>query len=98
MTRKNRIITLIDFSDNSESLIKFSSEFSGIIGSTIVFVHKATGVSPTLADPDIKKQILDTRKEEALDNLKALAKKFFLREGEFLVSTKDILTILDDLK
>ncbi|HZJ36660.1 MAG TPA: universal stress protein [Gillisia sp.] len=98
MTRKNRIITHIDFSDNSESLIKFSSEFSEIIGSKIVFVHKVSGVSPTLTDPDIKKQILDTRKEEALDNLKALTKKYFFRDSEFLVSDKDILTILDDLK
>jgi nucleotide-binding universal stress UspA family protein len=98
MTRKNRIITHIDFSDNSESLIKFSSEFSEIIGSTIIFVHKVPGVSPTLTDPDIKKQIIDTRKEEALDNLKALAKKYFFRNGEFLVTDKDILTILDDLK
>jgi len=98
MTRKNRIITLIDFSDNSETLIKFSSEFSKIIDSTVVFVHKVPGLSPALTDADIKKQEIDIEKEEAQDQLKALAKKYFFRNGEFLVSEKDILTILDDLK
>jgi len=98
MTRKNRIITLIDFSDNSETLIKFSSEFSRIIDSTIVFVHKVPGLSPTLADEDIKKQIIEVEKEEAQDQLKALTKKYFFRDGEFLVSEKPVLEILEDLK
>ena len=98
MTRKNRIIALIDFSDNSETLIKFSSEFSRIIDSTVVFVHKVPGLSPRLEDADIKKQIIDIDKEEALDQLEALAKKYFFRNGEFLVSEKDILTILEELK
>lgn len=98
MTRKNRIITLIDFSDNSETLIKFSSEFSRIIDSTVVFVHKVAGLFPALADADIKKQIIDIEKEEALDQLKALTKKYFFRDGDFLVSEKAILTILEELK
>ena len=98
MTRKNRIITLIDFSDNSETLIKFSAEFSGIIDATVVFVHKVPGLSPAMADADIKKQIIELEKEEAQDQLKALTKKHFFRDGEFLVSEKPILTILEELK
>jgi len=98
MTRKNRIITLIDFSDNSETLIKFSSEFSKIIDSTVVFVHKVPRLSPALADVEIKKQIIGLEKEEAEDQLKALTKKYFFRDGEFLVSEKAILTILEEVK
>lgn len=98
MTRKNRIITLIDFSDNSETLIKFSSEFSRIIDSKVVFVHKVAGLSPALADTDIKKQIIEIEEEEALDQLKALTKKHFFMDGEFLVSEKAVLTILEELK
>jgi len=98
MTRKNRIITLIDFSDNSETLIKFSSEFSRIIDSSIVFVHSVPELSSTLTDLDVKKQIMDIGKEEAQEQLKALTKKYFFRDGEFLVSEKAILTILEELK
>lgn len=98
MTRKNRIITLIDFSDHSETLIKFSSEFSKIIDSTVVFVHKVSGLSPAMADADLKKQIVGLEKVEALDELKALTKKYFFKDGEFLVSEKAILTILEELK
>ena len=98
MTRKNRIITLIDFSDNSETLIKFSSEFSKIIDSSVVFVHKVPELSPAMADADVKKQIIEIGKEEAQDQLKALTKKYFFRDGDFLVSEKAILTILEELK
>jgi len=98
MTRKNRILTLIDFSDHSETLIKFSSEFSRIIDARVVFVHKVSGLSPAMADADIKKQIINIEKEEALDELKALTKKYFFRDGEFLISEKAILTILEELK
>lgn len=98
MTRKNRIITLIDFSDNSETLIKFSSEFSKIIDSEVVFVHKVPGLSPALADTDIKKQIIAIEKEEAQDQLKALTKKYYFNAAELFVSEKTILEILDELK
>ncbi len=98
MTRKNRIITLIEFSDNSEALLKFSLELSRMLNSRVVFVHKVSGISPALAQVEVKKQIMEIEKQEALEELKSLTKKYFFREGEFLVSEKSILTILEELK
>lgn len=98
MNRKNRIITLIDFSEYSETLIKFSSEFSKIIDSEVVFVHQVLTVTPIMADLESRKILIEIDKNNALDKLKALTKKYYFKNAELFVSDKIILGILDELK
>lgn len=98
MNQKNRIITLIDFSGNSETLIKFSSEFSKIIDSEVIFVHQVLAAAPVMADIETRKILIGIEKNKALEKLKALTKKYYFNDAELFVSEKTILGILDELK
>jgi len=98
MTKKNRILSLIDFSDNSESLIKFSSEFSKIIDSEVIFVHQILAAAPVMADLETRKILIEIEKNKALEKLKALTKKQYFKAAELFASDKTILGILDELK
>ena len=98
MSRKNRIIVLLDFSDYSQTLVKFSSEFSKCIHASVVFVHCVPGLVPALTENTVRDQIISIEKEEAWQNFRNLTQGYDFIDEDFIASEKSILTILDQFK
>ncbi|MFL0353484.1 universal stress protein [Xanthomarina sp. GH4-25] len=73
---RKRFILLIDFSEYSNNLIKYASDWSKEANAEILLVHQTIVLSPTLADSDAKLQIAKDANNVAFQKLKALANKF----------------------
>lgn len=96
---KNRIITLIDFSEHSENLVKVCFDFSRILRAPVMLLHKVPGAVPAMTEIEVKQQIIDLEKEEALLNLKDYSANHQPYDlVEFKVSEKNILPLLEEIK
>ncbi len=98
MKRRNRIISLVDFSEYSDRVIRFTSEFSNLIEAKVVFIHHVAGLVPALADSESRRKIIDFEKKEAIRKLKENTKLQFYLTPHYIVSDKKITTILAELK
>ena len=98
MSKRNRIIALIDFSKYTGILIKATRLFADILHADVVFVHQVLGIAPGMADIESREKIMESEKNEAMCNLNMLTENIFTEAPTFQVSGKNILAILDDLK
>ncbi len=97
MNKRNRIIVLVDFSEDSENLIDFGFELSKIINAKLVFVHQIAGVIPALADEGSRNEILKVEMEDARLQIRDLVKGRIRDENAFQISMEPILSILKEL-
>jgi len=97
MNKRNRIILLIDFSEYSENLTEFAFKMSEIIQANVVFVHRISAVVPAMADHAAREAVVKAESEEALSNLRKLAKGRVYNHDAFHVSQKPVLTILKEM-
>jgi nucleotide-binding universal stress UspA family protein len=97
MNKRNRIIVLVDFSKYSTNLINFAFSIATLIKAKIIFVHQVAGIVPALADEGSRNEILRVEIEEARLNLRELVKGRINDEEAFQVSSKPVLSILQDL-
>lgn len=72
---RKRFILLIDFSEYSSHLMTYAADWSKESDADIVLLHETSVVSPALADSETKQHIIQNTNEEALQNLKLLAKE-----------------------
>ncbi|MEX2349250.1 MAG: hypothetical protein WD554_00070 [Flavobacteriaceae bacterium] len=98
MEKKNRIIALVDFSNDTSALIRFSSVFSELIAGKVLFIHQIPGMSPALSDNASKNKIIDFEVNEALSNLKVLTREHFQKEAQHSVIHNSLLSELELLK
>ena len=98
MTKRNRIIVLVDLSDYSENLIDFAFSLSNIIYAKVIFVHQVSGMAPAMANHNSRAEIIRTEKEEASSRLWKLTKKVAYSADSLHVSEKPILDTLEELK
>lgn len=98
MSKKNRIIVLIDFSEYSENLIDFAFNFSDCIEARVVFLHQVSGMVPAMSDQESRDHIIRNEKLEALDKLKKASKRRLHGDDSFIATDKNILSALLELK
>ncbi|MEQ8555099.1 MAG: universal stress protein [Cyclobacteriaceae bacterium] len=96
MNKKNRIILPVDFSEYSENQTEFAFRISDMIEAKIIFVHSIGEIASTMDDQQAREEITRTETEEALAELRKLAKGR-VDEDSFLVSSKPILSTLEEL-
>lgn len=70
---KTRLIVLIDFSPYAETLLQLANTWCKLLHAELVLVHKVTGYAPAFAESDVRHQIIQVEKEEALAKLRTLA-------------------------
>ena len=97
MDKKNRIIVLIDFSENSENLVDFAFTFSKIINAKVVLIHKTMSFVPAFSDQATRDEIIKSEIEEAYGNLRKFTKGRFHNPDSIIVSEKPLLTILNNI-
>ena len=98
MNKRNRIITMIDFSEGSENLVEFALKLASKTNGKLVFIHQIAGMVPALADQSARTQIHNSEIEEAIEKIKYLTKNSFYDRESFIASPKSITSIIDDLK
>ena len=72
---KKRFIILVDFSEYSDNLIKYACDWSIRVNAEILLVHQSIVLTPALSENESRQQITHYTNDEALKNLKALAKE-----------------------
>ncbi|TDD73940.1 universal stress protein [Flavobacterium caseinilyticum] len=72
---KKRFIILIDFSEYSGNLLKYACDWNKHVNAELLLVHQTTVLAPVFTDYDRKKSIAEQGNDEALQKLKALAKR-----------------------
>lgn len=98
MHKRNRIITMIDFSEGSDNLVEFTFKLASKIKAKIVFIHQIAGMVPAFADQSSKNQIHKLEIEEAVEKIKNLTENRIYDRESIIASPKSIPSILEDLK
>ena len=71
---KKRFIILIDFSEYSGNLIRYAGDWGMQANAELLLVHQTIILAPALTDIDSRQQIAQYTNDEALHELKTLAK------------------------
>lgn len=98
MNKRNRIITMIDFSDGSENLVEFTLKLAFTINAKLVFVHQVDRMVPALADQSSMNQIHKLEIKETIEKLKNLTKGRIYDSESLIASPKSIHSILADMQ
>jgi hypothetical protein len=95
---KNRIIVLVDLSQDSKQLIQFAEKLCIETKGRIIMIHRLIGVAPALTDEDSRKIIFEAERHKALIMLESLADKFLSTKPTLIATNESILKVLNDLK
>lgn len=74
---KTRLVALIDFSPQTETILKFTRQWSEIIDAEILLVHQVTYAVPALADNESRLKIIQFEKGKAIAGLNKIIAKYF---------------------
>lgn len=96
---KNRFILLIDFSKYSNNLIKYASDWGNQVNAELLLIHKTSVLVPSLSDYESRKTITTQANNDALNNLKILAKELIPStvKVSYLVSENSLQVTLASL-
>ncbi|MBS1552648.1 MAG: universal stress protein [Bacteroidetes bacterium] len=96
---KKRFILLIDFSEYSGNLIRYACDWGNKVNAELLLVHQTIVLSPAFAEIESRKSIAEDTNDEALQNLKALAKELIPSnvKTSFLASENNLQITLDKL-
>ena len=98
MAKVNRIISLIDFSEYSEPLVRWSAGLSKALNAKVVFLHHLEVAIPSMANTEQRSQYASQEKEEAWGKLKELTMKESFIEKDVKITEKAILPALNELR
>jgi len=99
MPKIHRIIALIDFSENSEMIIKSALSFSTLTGAQVYLLHQVPSLVPVLSDSENKKSIIDAEKQKAMQQMEQIAQEYLLKNKiKFLVTEKEITIYLHEIQ
>lgn len=93
---KKRFIVLVDFSESSEALINYASDWARQINAELLLVHQSSALTPGITEYEIRQQLAHQSNQEALQRLKALAKELVPPSipVSFSASEKHLLTTI----
>ena len=98
MQRKNRILSLIDFSEYSEAILRYTRSFSTHLGAEVVLIHQFPGIVPARASANVREQFYKNEREDAYERLVELASPLFETLPAMVASEKDVTDTLRNLK
>ena len=95
---RNRILALIDLSENTENIYPSISYFFKIIGGELLLVHETIKLIPSFADSEQKRKILNEEKREAVKIIKAQSSLLELSNIDVLVTNKNVINYINELQ
>ncbi|HRO47003.1 universal stress protein [Agriterribacter sp.] len=99
MTKRTRLIALIDFSLYAHAIAELGNRWCKIADADLLLLHKVPGIVPGMADGETRLEIIKSEKEEALLKLMKLAEGKFPEDinVKFHVTDRNLLLEISDL-
>jgi hypothetical protein len=93
-----QFVTLVDFSEYTEPLLRLVKLWSRAYHAEIHLVHQVAGSTPALADAEYRKKIIDFETREATDRLEELMRKMELPQYKtrFTITDKNLIVFLEE--
>ena len=79
---ETRLIVLLDFSPQTETILKLVKQWSGIINTEILLIHQVTYAVPALADSKSRLKIIRFEKGKAIAELNKLIVRYFGKKNK----------------
>ena len=99
MVTRLRFLVFVDFSANSESIIRTAHSLSLALGAELIFIHKIQLLVPAMAGAAGRSLIAEEQKNEAIGQLKSLVEPLIKNtRASYYASELGILEIIDLLK
>ncbi len=98
MQKSNRIIVLVDLTENTENLVAFAFQLAEIVNGKVVMVHQIPQMVPAMADQEVRDQINQGAINEAREKMKDLSKGRIYGRESLVVSIKPVLHILTEMQ
>lgn len=96
MNYTTKWIVLIDFSDYSDVLIKFTEKIAQLKKLEIIFIHQVYGMAPALTDIETKIEIIENEKLRALKKLKSITENDVFKNAKYIVSNKNLIELINE--
>jgi nucleotide-binding universal stress UspA family protein len=98
MQRKNRILSLIDFSEHSETILRLTRSFGTYLQAEIVLIHQLPGIVTSRASASVREQVYKAEREDAFERLAELAGPLFETTPAMIASHQELTETLHSLK
>lgn len=99
MLKKHRIIALIDFSENAETIIESAIAFSTISLAEIHLLHQVPSLTPVLSDTENKKTIIEAEKLQAKYELDHLTREYALmNQFHYHITERELTSYLREMQ
>ncbi|HEY1020879.1 MAG TPA: hypothetical protein VGE06_01145, partial [Flavisolibacter sp.] len=69
MQRKNRILSLIDFSEFTDTTLRYTRSFSVYLDAEVVLIHQLPGIVPARASANVREQFYKNEREDTYERL-----------------------------
>ncbi len=97
MQKSNRIIVLVDLTENTDKLIDFAFQLSEKINGKVVLVHQVPLMVPAMTDEKVRDQIIQGAINEARDKMKDLSNGRVFGNESLIVSPRPVLKMLSEM-
>lgn len=94
--RKNRLVALVDLSEDTKPLYPSIQHFSSLIDGNIVLAHEVTRVFPAFVDSDQKRVLMSEEKKEAIKKLELQTKAFENIPYDFMVTERNVVEFISE--
>lgn len=96
---KTRLVVLIDFSPQTDVILKLVKKWSEIINAEILLIHQVTFAVPALADNESRIKIIQFEKGKAIAELNNFIQKHFGKNSNvnYEIFEKNLVSSLKDL-
>lgn len=86
---KKRFILLIDFSEHSESLLKYAYDWSLQIETEFLIIHQTEVITPTLADIKTREKFTQEINLKMLDQVKSFVENILPNQAQLNYDVSD---------
>ncbi|MDQ3276803.1 MAG: universal stress protein [Bacteroidota bacterium] len=98
MQRKNRILSLLDFSEYSEKILRCSKSFSTYLQAEVLLIHQLPNIVTARASASVREQVYKAEREDAFERLSELSGSMFETTLPMIASQEDLTETLSNLK
>lgn len=98
MQRKNRILSLIDFSEFTDTTLRYTRSFSDYLDAEVVLIHQLPGIVPARASANVREQFYKNEREDTYERLVEQAGPLFKTMPAMVASEKMLTNTLHNLE
>lgn len=94
--KKNRLVALVDLSEDTKLLYPSIQHFSSLIEGDIVLAHEITKIFPAIVDSEQKRILMADEKKEAIKKLELQTKAFENIAYNLMVTERNVVEFISE--